>query len=457
MMISAPRIVFGAISSGSGKTMITCGILQALKNRKLKAASFKCGPDYIDPMFHSQVLGIKSRNLDSFFTDEGRTRYLFAKTATDMDVSVIEGVMGYYDGLGGVSTKASTYDIARIIESPTILIVNAKGMSLSLVATIKGFLEYQQDSKIYGVILNHMSAMFYETIKTKIEEELHIKVLGYVPNLEEMAIKSRYLGLVSPEEVVHFKEQIKKLAKTLEKTIDMDAILEIAKGASSLNYKEPEVPSIEGTIHISVARDEAFSFYYEDNLELLTRMGGELHFFSPLRDEKLPQGMDGLWLGGGYPELYAKELSENKSMRKSIQNAIANGIPCIAECGGFLYLHQELESEKKEKYPMVGVIKARAYKTERLQRFGYIELEAKKKSVLGEVGICFPAHEFHYYESDMPGEDFAATKPLRKKTYSCIHAKENLLAGFPHLYLYGNMNAAYGYLKFCQKHRDRKV
>lgn len=478
--ISIPRIVLGAMSSGSGKTLVTCGLLQALINRHYKVASFKCGPDYIDPMFHSHIIGTKSRNLDSFFTDENILKFLLAKNSVDMNISVMEGVMGYYDGLSGISTKGSTYDIARITNSPAILIINGKGMSLSIIPAIKGFMEYREDSNIVGVILNNMSPMFYETIKKKIEEELHIEVLGYVPRLEHLTIESRHLGLKSPDEIEGLKEKIHELANVLEDTLEIDKIIELASKAKNISYHEVKVSRTTETVKIGIAKDKAFSFYYEDSLELLTSMGAVLEFFSPLEDEKLPD-VDGIYIGGGYPELYAKHLSSNISMRESIHNAIHSGIPCIAECGGFMYLHEELEglvelenneeverteelkgletveSTKVKSYPMVGIIEGKAYKTNRLQRFGYIELESKKDSIIGKAGTKTNAHEFHYFDSELPGKDFTATKPMNKRSYDCIHITGNLIAGFPHFYLYSNIELAKNYIESCRKFKLNKV
>lgn len=454
MKKNLPRVMLTAIGSGSGKTMITCGLLQALINRELKVASFKCGPDYIDPMFHSRVIGAKSRNLDSYFLEDETLKYVFAKTAKSMDISVIEGVMGYYDGLSGLSTKASSYDIARITDTPVILIINAKGMSGSILALIKGFLEYVEDSKIAGVILNHMTSMYYPIIKKEIEEKLPIRVLGYVETLPEMKIESRHLGLVSPDEVVHFREDLEHLAEVFEKSLDIDAILEIAYNAKELKFKEPKIPRIKDKVRIGIASDEAFTFYYEDNFDLLRQMGAELTFFSPLKDEKLPEECDGIWLGGGYPERFAKELSRNVTMRDSIQTAIRKGMPCIAECGGFLYLHNELEDESGKSYKMVSVIDAKAYKTERLQRFGYVDVKTNKTSILGEAFIHFPAHEYHYWDSENPGNDCTANKRGRDREYPCIHCNGNLFAGFPHLYLYGNIEMAYQFLVACATFKD---
>lgn len=452
-----PRIVLGAMASGSGKTLVTCGLLQALMNRRYKVASFKCGPDYIDPMFHSHIIGTKSRNLDSFFTDDNTLKFLLSKNATDMDISVIEGVMGYYDGLSGITTKGSTYDIARITNSPVILIINGKGMSLSMIPAIKGFMDYRADSNIVGVILNNMSPMFYETIKCKIEEELRLDVFGYVPKLEHLTIESRHLGLKSPEEVDGLKEKINELAKVLENTIEIDKIISAANNAKDINYHEVKTTNIKEKVRIGIAKDKAFSFYYEDNFDLLKSMGATLEFFSPLEDKCLPE-VDGLFIGGGYPELYAKKLSHNISMRDSIKKAINSGMPCIAECGGFMYLHSELEgievlegNEKVKAYPMVGIISGKAYKTDRLQRFGYIELEAKTDSMIGKAGISFQAHEFHYFDSETPGSDFVATKPINKRSYNCIHSSKNLIAGFPHLYFYSNIEIAKNYIEACRK------
>ena len=462
--VKIPRVIIGACGSESGKTMITCGILQVFMNRQLKTASYKCGPDYIDPMFHSSIIGTKSRNLDSFFTKEATTRFLFARNAVDMDIAVIEGVMGYYDGLGVTDTLASTYEMAGILESPAILIVNAKGMSKSVVPIIKGFLEYKNDSKIQGVILNKVSANFYGTMKNMIEEELLVKVLGYVPDLDNMKMESRHLGLIAPEEIPNLKNQMQKLAGILEQTLDIEAILHLARQASGLNYEEPVIPKLKKEVCIGVAKDEAFSFYYEDNMDLFTQMGAKLCYFSPLHDKQLPQGINGLWLGGGYPERFAKQLSENDSMRQNIKEAVESGMPCVAECGGFLYLHKELESDqpgefgKRMTYPMVGIINACAYQTSHLVRFGYITLECQKNSVLGVKETKFPAHEFHYWESENPGTDYEAENLHKKEKYSCIHVKENLMAGFPHMYLYSNMEGAFCYLKACEVYKtQRKV
>ena len=394
-----PRILLGAAASGSGKTLITCGLLQALKNRKLQVTSFKCGPDYIDPMFHSRVIGTKSRNLDSFFADEDTVRYLLEKNARDCEISVIEGVMGYYDGLAGISPKASAYDVAKITKTPAVLIVNAKGMSLSAAAFIKGFVEYQEDSQIRGVILNQVSSMMYPRLKQIIEEELSIKVYGYVPVVKDCVLESRHLGLVMPEEIVDLQQKLMELAEILEKSVDIDGLLELAEHAEELPVQESPVAYHTGRkIRIALAKDEAFCFFYQDNLELLEEMGAELVPFSPIHDKKLPEHIDGMLFHGGYPELYAKKLSENKEMLAAVCAAVQTGIPYMAECGGFMYLHQEMEDMEGHSWPMAGVIHGKSWRTPRLTRFGYITLE--DGTCFGEHVGAIRAHEFHYFDSD---------------------------------------------------------
>lgn len=449
-----PRILLTAPASGSGKTLITCGILQALKNRGVQVASFKCGPDYIDPMFHGRVIGTKSRNLDTFFTDADTTRYLFAENAASCDVAVAEGVMGYYDGLGGIRTEGSTYEVACVLDMPAVLIVNCRGASLSLLALIKGFLEYRKDSHIRAVILNQISPMIYAQIRPLIEQELGIQVLGYVPKVPELALESRHLGLVLPGEIEALKEKLNRLADILEETLDLDAFLEIAGKSSSLTVGKPSVPVMTdvANLRIAVAQDDAFCFTYLDNLELLERMGAELVPFSPVQDGKLPDGVSGIILSGGYPELHAEALSRNFSMRESIRHAVEGGMPCIAECGGFLYLHRELEDTDGTFWLMAGVIAGRAYRTDKLGRFGYITLEAKEDQLLGMAGTKVRGHEFHYWDSQCCGDSFHAKKPAGKREWDCVCATDTLYAGFPHLFYYSNLQVPWNFLKKCKEY-----
>lgn len=463
--MNMPRILLGAAASGSGKTMITCGILQALVNRGLKVSSFKCGPDYIDPMFHTTVIGTRSRNLDTFFTGENLTNYLFAKNAAGTDISVMEGVMGYYDGLGGISTEASAYDLARVTRTPAVLIVNTKGMSLSVLAQIKGFLEYRENSQIQGVILNQMSPMIYQEVRQLIEEQLPVKVYGYVPVIGDFVLESRHLGLVMPEEVEGLSRKVKGLAAVMEESLDMDELIRLAQTAPGPVYEKPEIPSMFDTaqdscqkpaVTIAVARDSAFCFYYQDNLDLLAKMGAELVEFSPIKDSHLPEHADGLLLGGGYPELFAKELSENISMLESIRQAVGRGMPLMAECGGFMYLHNRMEGMDGVSYSLAGVIDGEAYRTEKLGRFGYIELTANEDQMAAAAGETVRGHEFHYFDSTSCGGSFLARKPLRKRSWNCIHGTDTMTAGFPHLHYYSNMKVPFGFICKCEEYRKIK-
>lgn len=450
----APRILLSAPASGSGKTLITCGILQALLNRNLRLSAFKCGPDYIDPMFHGRVLGIPSKNLDTFFTGEEMTRYLFCKEALKTDLSVLEGVMGFYDGVAGKDTQASAYDLARVTRTPVILIADTKGMSVSVTALVKGFLEYRKDSRVAGVILNRMSAGLYPRIKEQLETELSIKVLGYVPYIADCVIESRHLGLITPDEVSNLQEKLQELAKVMEKTLDFEEILALANQAEELSCEKPDLPRLpEGTVKIGVARDEAFCFYYRDNLELLEEMGAELCYFSPLHDGHLPEGLEGLIFYGGYPELYAKGLSSNETMRAEIREALKYR-PFLAECGGFLYLQETLEDMEGNTWPMAGVLKGRGYRTGKLGRFGYLTLELQRPQMLGGPGEQIRGHEFHYFDSTNNGTDVRGRKPLTSREWECMQGSARYLAGFPHLYYYSNPTMAFRFLEKCKESPD---
>lgn len=454
-----PRILIGAGSSGSGKTLITCGILQALVNRNKKVASFKCGPDYIDPMFHSKVIGTASRNLDTFFSGEEITRYLLQKNAAECEIAVLEGVMGYYDGVAGTTTQASAYDLARITGTPAVLIVNSRGMSVSLAAYIRGFLEYRSDSQIRAVIFNQMSPMLYPRMKKLVEDELGVRVLGYVPKVEDCVIESRHLGLVLPEEIPALQERLNRLAEILEKTLDMEGLLQLAEEAGELK-EIPELSRISTDftyrlprpLRIGIADDEAFCFFYADNLDLLREMGAQLIPFSPVRDRTLPEELDGLLLYGGYPELNGAALEKNETMRESVRGRIQAGMPCMAECGGFMYLHEEMEDMDGVFRRMAGVIPGKVYRTGSLKRFGYIHLKDEKCGAYDQA----PAHEFHYFESENCGTDLYAAKPSGSRGWACMHRTDTLFAGFPHLYYYGKPSVARQFLESCLTYHNRR-
>lgn len=453
------RIMIAAPQSGSGKTLITCALLQALKEKNYYLESFKCGPDYIDPMFHKTVLGISSRNLDPFFTEDSITRMLLAKGQDSRDLAVIEGVMGLYDGLGGIREEASSYALAKATNTPIILTVNARGMGRSLLALLSGFLQYDTAHLIKGVILNQTPSSFASVLSKEIEETFHIPVVASFPVRDDVRIESRHLGLVMPYELEDIQSRLKIASQVLCENANIEQILEIAKSAPKLEYdvkRDIKQKLTEKTIRIGVARDEAFCFYYEDNLDLLKSLGAKLIFFSPLHDDTLPKDLDGILFGGGYPELYLKELEENESMRNSVKSAIENKMPSLAECGGFMYLHDTIFDSEKKPYKMAGVIHACCMKKERLVRFGYLTLNSKTDSFL-QKGETIRGHEFHYYDSEDNGECAIAKKPVGTKSWECVHAGSDHWWGFAHLSYYSNPKFAEKFAEACRSYKINKI
>ena len=447
----APRILIGAPASGGGKTTFTCGLLQALVHRGLQPAACKCGPDYIDPMFHSEVIGAYSRNLDLFFSEEEQVRQLVADSAAHSGVVVIEGVMGYYDGIA-VSDQASAWDVARATETPAVLVIDGRGRARSIAAEVAGFARFRADSRVAGVVLNRVSDMLYPRLKELVENETGVRVYGYLPKLDDCSLESRHLGLVTASEVADLRAKLDKLAAVMEGTVDIDGLLELADSAPDLgdgNWQGVPAGKPATPPRIAVAHDDAFCFYYADALRLLEHLGAELVEFSPLADERLPQGVAGLYLGGGYPELHALELNANASMRASIARLIRAGLPTIAECGGFMYLHDILEDDKGNTYPQVGVVNGASFKTNKLGRFGYITMTASQGGMLAEEGDQLRAHEFHYWDSENPGVAFSAAKPQSTRTWKCGMSTPTMYAGYPHLYLPGNPKAAERFVEAC--------
>ena len=440
IQVNTPRVMFAAMRSGSGKTTVTCGVLAALKKENIRIQAYKCGPDYIDPMFHRSVLGIDTGNLDTFFADADAIGHILARDTEDAELIVMEGVMGYYDGVGGTTTTASSYELSKVTKTPVVLIVDAKGASVTLAAMIRGIMEYKKDSRIAGVILNRVSPMFYSRIKHVIETECGIPVLGYLPEDASFAVPSRHLGLLQPDEMQKQRDWVDIVVEAATKTIDINGILEIAAQAETLQIQKPvdvrQDCKFPSGYRIGVARDAAFSFYYRENLRMLEDMGAELVYFSPLADAHVPK-VDALIFGGGYPELYAKQLYENPSMRASVRQVLESGTPCHAECGGFLYLGKSLADAEGNVYEMVGFLDGAGYRTERLQRFGYVELAPQEADAFA-VNTVLRGHEFHYWDSTDCGDACLAWKPLSKqKTYSCMVKKKGTFAGFPHLYYAG--------------------
>ena len=451
-----PRLMLAAASSGSGKTTIACAILQALTRMGEHPVSFKCGPDYIDPMFHRQVLGVPSRNLDLFFSDEATAAYLLQKNSENFSLAFIEGVMGYYDGIA-TTTEASSWQLAKATQTPVVLVLNCKGMSVSIAAQLGGYLSYQPDSQIKGVILNQVSKSIYPEIKALIEQRYDVAVCGYMPKMSDCSLESRHLGLVTAEEIGDLQQRLEKLGEQAMQTIDLPLLLKIAAQAPALAVPAVQLPAPNPTpLRIGVARDKAFSFYYADNLELLEQQGAQLVEFSPLHDPQLPDDLDGLLLGGGYPELYADTLSQNCTLMAQIKASLQNGLPCIAECGGFQYLCEQLEGADSKSYPMVGFLPGSSFRTPSLRRFGYVRLTAQKDNLLCKKGEGFAAHEFHYWDSQHCGNGCIAQKPYRRSSWECVVCDENFWAGYPHLYFYADVQMAKNFLNRCNRFHTQK-
>ena len=496
------KIVIAADQSGAGKTTVSCGLLAVLKKRGVKVQSFKCGPDYIDPMFHRRVLGVPSGNLDSFFTDAMTLREIFRARMAERrsELALVEGVMGYYDGLGGVSSRASTWEIAHILDAPTILVMDAKGASVSSAALVRGMMEFREEmsaengrstpgrsactgdsgaaspsdggrrhelakkagswqSGIRGLILNRVSPMFYPRLKSVIEEYCPgIEVLGYLPELPELKVPSRHLGLVEPGEIEDFQRWTERVAAQMKESVDVERLLEIAGVELPLKEDKPQSDKPQ-PVRIAVSEDEAFNFTYEENRALLRQLGAELVPFSPLHDAALPAEVDGLILSGGYPELFKDALHANASMRASVAEAVKHGLPTIAECGGYMYLLDAIEQVL-----MCGVLRGDAERKSRLVRFGYVEAETRRDSVLGPAGTVLRGHEFHRYDCDFNGADCTLTKPAAghgraatsARSYEGIYLTDSLAAGFPHFYYWSNPAALAHFLDSCRTWRTKQ-
>ena len=444
-----PRLMIAGSGSGCGKTTLFCGMLRLLQGRGLRVAAFKCGPDYIDPLYHREVLGTCSRNLDSFFCGQEELEKELVKGSRDCGIALIEGVMGYYDGLGA-GQRTSCSEIAAQTRTPVILVLDASGRSASVLAELQGFLQYGSEGKqIAGVIFNRLSPGLYEELASR-ARQMGVVPCGYLAKDDRHRFESRHLGLTLPAERADFQQEVDALAARVGATVDMEAVLGIADRAPEL----ARMPSSQGTaapdVRIALAQDAAFCFYYEQNLEYLESLGCRILPFSPLTDTRVPD-CDGLILPGGYPELYAASLSENHSMLESVRRAVSGGLPTIAECGGFLYLHRTLEDQKKDRYAMAGVLAADCRYEGFQRQFGYVNVTMGRDSVLGQAGVQCRGHEFHYYVSDDPGRDTWCEKPYGRRGWHGNLLQGSLYAGFTHLWLPSGPQAAAAFVNACRK------
>lgn len=459
--MKTPGVVIAGTNSGCGKTTLSMGLMAILRKRGLKVQPFKVGPDYIDPMFHTFITGTPSRNLDSWMLSSDTVKHLYHTHARKADIAVTEGVMGFYDGYGGTSLEGSTAHVARLIGAPVVLVVNAEAMSLSAAALVKGFMDFADNSGIRGVILNRVSSQgHYDLLKRAIEDHTGAVVLGYVKKVEEALLESRHLGLVTSDEIKDLAEKVDRVARQMAETLDVDKLLALAAEAGV--HEEPLVTlpePIEGRVRIGVARDKAFCFYYQDNLDLLTYLGAELVPCSPLEDTALPQNLDGLYLGGGYPEVWAQTLAENQGMKKAVKDLVEKDCPVYAECGGMMYLTEGIETLKGEVYPMVGVIPGRSFMTDSLKRFGYVTLRTTSDNCLAVAGEEIRGHEFHYSEvavADGINTCYQVSKSRDDKIsrqWRCGYQVHQVLAGYPHIHFWSNPVFAKGFVSRCHDFR----
>jgi len=432
------RIVLAGTGSGVGKTTITIGLMAALQQKGYQVQGFKCGPDYIDPSYHSAVTGRTSRNLDSWMLPEETINEVFLRGSKGADISIIEGVMGFFDGRDSLSNEGSTAHISEITNSPVLLIVNCASMARSAAAIVKGFQSIPHEANIVGVIANRVgSKNHYLIVKQAIEQECGIPVVGYVLKNEELSIPERHLGLVPSIERGELNDFFERLGRLLSETIDIESIYKLAETVEV----QPPTRGIfskeknNGPVRIAVAKDEAFNFYYPENLELLEAKGAELVYFSPVKGETLPDKVNGLYLGGGFPEEFASNLAENICMKQSIYDAIKDGLPTLAECGGFMFLTEELITTNGQSFPMVGVIPGKVAMQKKLVALGYREIKGTDANPLLQKGMTAKGHEFHYSTYENLGDVPYAyeTKGLRGKKLEG-YLKDNLVAGYTHFH-----------------------
>lgn len=438
------RIVIAGTGSGAGKTTVTIGLMAALKRKGYAVQGFKCGPDYIDPTYHTAVTGRVSRNLDSWMLPHDTVREIFARGSEGADIAVIEGVMGMYDGKEPTSDRGSTAEISLLTASPVLLVVNCQSMARSAAAIVKGFQMLNPQVKIVGVVANKAgSEGHYQIVKAAVEQECGVPVVGYLKREADLEIPERHLGLVPSVERGELQPLFDRLAERVAETVDVDRVWELAQAEPfhverKLFAPVSAVPG-EKRVKIAVAKDAAFHFYYPENLELLEANGAELLFFSPLAGEPVPQEADGLYIGGGFPEEFAAELSRNRTVLESFRRAVRAGLPTLAECGGFMYLTDAIVTTDGHTYPMAGIVPGKVTMQKRLAALGYREVRGTAENFLIGPDEQAHGHEFHYstFAADLKLPHAYETKGLRG-TKPEGYARGNLVAGYTHLHFASN-------------------
>ncbi|MDP4144834.1 MAG: cobyrinate a,c-diamide synthase [Bacillota bacterium] len=423
-------IIISSNTSGGGKTTFTLGLMKALKKRGYKVQGYKVGPDYIDTAFHSSITGVSSRNLDLYLMGEAGVKASYSRGQGEY--GVVEGVMGLYDGIG-ISSDYSTAHVSKVLNLPVVLVISPQAQCATLCAQINGLINFDKVN-IAGIVLNNISESYYNLLKSAIEKHCRLRVFGYIPKEENLKLKSRHLGLIQSSELENLNEKIDLCSQLIEKYIDLNCLLDY--------FSESEIyldnfHLKNKSVRAAVAKDKAFSFYYKENLELLEEIG-EVVYFSPLKDKCLPENIDFLYLGGGYPEVFAEELSMNKSMLKSINNALNNGLRCFAECGGLMYLTESIDN-----FDMVGLFNGKAFMTGKLQNFGYAKLRVEKENNILPVGLSICIHEFHKSKVELEeNELFSISKSVYDgtiKQWKCGYSKNATIATYAHLHFFSSM------------------
>jgi cobyrinic acid a,c-diamide synthase len=444
------KILIAGTNSGVGKTTIALGIMKALKNRGLNVQPYKVGPDYIDTAYHTHITGKASRNLDAYMLEDDLLKCLFNKTSKDADIAVVEGVMGLYDGYGTDINSCSSSYISKLLKLPVLLVIDGKAMAASSAAMVLGYKMLDNDMNLKGVIVNNVkTASHFQLIKGAVEKYTGVEVIGYFPPNPDFALPSRHLGLIPSQEMEALEDKFSALGEEIEKFIDIPRILEICESEEVHAELKLDIPKVQGKT-LALAYDKAFNFYYEDNLELLEEVGLTIKRFSPLYDEVVPE-CDYIYIGGGFPEVFAKELEANKSMRDSLKKAHEKNVSIYAECGGLMYLGEALVTSEDESYEMVGIFKGKSIMTKGLKRFGYCEGEAKEDTILSKKGEKLRGHEFHHseFQSDEK-EAYTMTKEREGKViseWSGGYTKGMTLASYLHIHFYTNINALRRFLQ----------
>ncbi|MCR5559420.1 cobyrinate a,c-diamide synthase [Schwartzia sp. (in: firmicutes)] len=460
MNTKIPRVVIAATQSGSGKTTIVTGLLAALRAKGLKVQSYKIGPDYIDPGYHKLASGRPAHNLDTWLVSKEKLNEIFQKTAQDADIAVIEGVMGLYDG--GKNGISSTAEIAKLLDAPVLLVINAKSMGESAAAIALGFKNYDPTVDIRGVIINRLGSPTHRSMIEEALDKLDIPAYGAIMRNDAMILPERHLGLVPVEENRKEKETVEEIGRTIAREVDIDRVIALAKSASELPTVEKRSAETGRDVKIAVARDDAFSFYYPESLAVLEEYGAEIVPFSPLKDSRLPE-CDGLILGGGFPEMFAKELYDNEGMRTSIREAAEAGLPIYAECGGFMYLMKRMIDFEKNAYPMLGIVPGEVEMNRKLQTVGYVSATMHRDTVLGKKGTVLHGHEFHFSSECAPAEGveypraFEFVRTRKKEPYDAGYASGNILGSYLHLHFAGCPQAAEHFVETCRAYKNREA